>query len=190
MIEIISIVLFAGLVLLVFGRAVMLRKRGIKVLVFGVTNKSDFLLMPIVAFLVYSILSCIFGFPFFNILKSVFFESNIIRFAGALLCASSLVWFGFALKSFGDSFRVGIDEKQPDKLVTAGMFGISRNPVYVAFIAFLFGMLCMYPNLSVFLGAAALFSALHRQILREEKFLRGHYGEEYKAYCIRVRRYL
>ncbi|MDR0305399.1 MAG: hypothetical protein LBI42_01030 [Chitinispirillales bacterium] len=33
-------------------------------------------------------------------------------------------------------------------------------------------------------------TVIHRQVLREEKFLRKHYGEEYENYCRRVRRYL
>jgi len=32
--------------------------------------------------------------------------------------------------------------------------------------------------------------AIHRQILREEKFLLAHYGEEYKNYRKKVRRYI
>jgi protein-S-isoprenylcysteine O-methyltransferase Ste14 len=33
--------------------------------------------------------------------------------------------------SFGTSFRVGIDVEHPDKLVTTGIFAVSRNPIYV-----------------------------------------------------------
>jgi protein-S-isoprenylcysteine O-methyltransferase Ste14 len=35
-------------------------------------------------------------------------------------------------------------------------------------------------------GAACL---IHRQVLREEQFLRKHYGQEYFEYSARVRRY-
>jgi protein-S-isoprenylcysteine O-methyltransferase Ste14 len=38
--------------------------------------------------------------------------------------------------------------------------------------------------------AAAGFWLLHRQVLREEEYLRKHYGEEYTQYSRRVRRYL
>jgi protein-S-isoprenylcysteine O-methyltransferase Ste14 len=30
----------------------------------------------------------------------------------------------------------------------------------------------------------------HRQVLREEAFMRRQYGDEYTAYCRRVRRYV
>ncbi|MDR2500992.1 MAG: hypothetical protein LBD37_07940 [Treponema sp.] len=35
-----------------------------------------------------------------------------------------------------------------------------------------------------------LIITIHRQILREEKFLKKHYGNEYEEYCNQVRRYL
>ena len=39
--------------------------------------------------------------------------------------------------------------------------------------------------------AVILFSlAIYRQVLREEKFLAAHYGEEYEKYRKKVRRYL
>jgi hypothetical protein len=41
-----------------------------------------------------------------------------------VLLAASLV-------SFGKSFRVGIDIDYPDKLVTSGVFAITRNPICV-----------------------------------------------------------
>ena len=40
----------------------------------------------------------------------------------------------------------------------------------------------------IFLVAAA--GLIHRQVLREEDYLKRHYGEAYAQYCHRVRRYL
>ena len=117
-------------------------------------------------------------------------HEGAVAWIGLLFCAAALVVFAATLKVFGDSFRVGIDEQQPDKLVTAGSFAFSRNPIYVCFLAFFFGMFLQYPNL-ILAGLIVLFAPLiHRQILREETFLRAQYGEQYAAYCARVRRYL
>jgi len=39
--------------------------------------------------------------------------------------------------------------------------------------------------------AVALFAiAIHRQVLREEAFLKKHYGDACAKYCEKVRRYL
>ena len=92
--------------------------------------------------------------------------------------------------SFGKSFRVGIDTQHPKKLVTDGIFTHSRNPIYVAFGFILIGQFLIFPNWILLIYVAAGFWLLHRQILREEEYLRKHYGEEYAQYSRRVRRYL
>jgi len=178
------------LVALAAGRGFILRKRGINAFVFGVSDKSDFLLMPVVALFFYTVLACAFGLPFPAMLKTPFFENVIVGWLGMALCVASLIWFAVTLKAFGDSFRIGIDETAPDKLVTGGVFAVSRNPIYLAFISFILGMLFVYPNITILLVFILFALVIHRQILREEKFLRGHYGEEYEAYCRRVNRYL
>lgn len=185
-----SVIALILLIALAAGRGFMLRKRGINAFVFGVTDKSDFLLMPVVALFFYTVLSCALGMPFPAALKSPLFESSIVSWLGITLCIASLVWFAVTLKAFGNSFRIGIDEAAPDKLVTSGVFGVSRNPIYLAFISFIFGMFLVYPNIANLLVLVLFVAVIHRQVLREENFLRGHYGEEYEAYCRRVRRYL
>src|SRR5581483_9592596 len=95
-----------------------------------------------------------------------------------------------SLVSFGRSFRVGIDVEAPDKLVTTGIFAISRNPIYVGFALVLVGQFLAFPNwipLAYLVAGVLLF---HRQVLREESFMRQHYGQDYAQYCRRVRRYV
>ena len=66
----------------------------------------------------------------------------------------------------------------------------SRNPIYVAFAVVLLGQCLIFSNwiLLVYLGAAVWL--FHRQVLREEDYLKQHYGQEYLKYCQKVRRYL
>lgn len=92
--------------------------------------------------------------------------------------------------SFGMSFRVGIDTEHPEKLITTGIFACTRNPIYLAFGLVLVGQFLIFSNwiLLVYLIAAGWL--IHRQVLREEAYLKQHYGEEYLAYCEQVRRYL
>jgi len=95
-----------------------------------------------------------------------------------------------SLISFGSSFRVGIDVDKPDELVTTGVFAVSRNPIYVGFAFVLVGQFLVFPNWIPLIYLAAGFSLFHRQVLREESFMRQHYGREYAEYCRRTRRYL
>ena len=185
-----NLALFFCFIALVLGRAALLRRKGIKVLLFGVTDKSDFLLVPMIIVIIYTVLAAAFKLPFPTVLIKPFINNEIISGIGTGLCAASVVWFALALKSFGDSFRVGIDETAPDKLITSGMFAISRNPVYVAFLSYFIGIMLSYFNITSIAALVLFCAAIHRQILREERFLKKHYGKEYDGYCARTRRYL
>ncbi|MEB3051229.1 isoprenylcysteine carboxylmethyltransferase family protein [Mycolicibacter sp. MYC123] len=94
------------------------------------------------------------------------------------------------LVAFGSSFRVGIDTDRPDKLVTSGVFSISRNPIYVGFGLLLLGQFLVFPSWIPLIYLLAAVWLFNRQVLREETFMREHYGREYAEYRSRVRRYL
>ena len=177
-------------VLMVLVRAMMLRKRGVNVIVFGQTDKSDFLLVPMVLAIAYTALANTFGLPMWNILIRPFWDNAASGWLGLSLCAVALIGFSLTLASFGDSFRVGIDMGKPDKLVTNGTFSISRNPIYVCFLLFFAGLFLVHRNIVIAVAVVLFALAIHRQVLREEKFLAGHYGDEYRAYSAKVRRYL
>jgi protein-S-isoprenylcysteine O-methyltransferase Ste14 len=175
---------------MVMIRSALLRRHGIKAIVFGVTDKTDFFIIPVALFFFYTLLSGVFNWPFPDILLNLFWNNTVVYICAIVICTASLIWFGITLKAFGKSFRVGIDEKTEEKLITNGTFSISRNPIYLAFILFFTGIFLSSPNIisSVFL--ALLILIIHRQILREEKFLKNHYGSEFEDYCSKVRRYI
>lgn len=173
---------------MVLTRVVMLRRRGIEAMNFGKTDKTDFLILPFALFYFYTVIANAFNLPLVS--TQVFFTSEPVAWLGVLFCGLGLLLLLWSLVSFGKSFRVGIDENQPDKLVTDGIFAYSRNPIYVAFALILLGQFLIFPNwvLLLYLGGAVWL--FHRQVLREEAYLKQHYGEEYAQYCRRVRRYL
>jgi protein-S-isoprenylcysteine O-methyltransferase Ste14 len=185
-----SICLFALFFIIIQIRAAMLRRRGIRALVFGQTDKSDFILVPLVLAIAYTALARTFDLPIWEVLIRPFWESDIPGWFGLALSVVAIVGFAVTLVSFGDSFRVGIDVNKPDKLVTGGMFAISRNPIYVCFLLFFAGLFLIHRNIVIAVAIVLFVLAIHRQVLREEKFLAGHYGEEYAAYRKKVRRYL
>ena len=185
-----SVCVFALFAATVLIRAAVMRKRGIKVIVFGQTDKSDFLLVPIVLAIAYTVLARTFELPVLPVLILPFWASVAPGWIGLALCMAAIAGFGATLISFGDSFRVGIDIEKPDKLVTGGMFAISRNPVYICFILFFIGLFLVHRNIVIAMAVVLFAFAIHRQVLREEKFLKDHYDAEYTAYAKKVRRYL
>src|SRR5215510_4573710 len=180
-----TIVLVLGMVI---TRVLLMRRRGIRAMHFGNIDKKDFVIPPFAFFYFYLVFAAAFGWPMVS--KQQFFDSEALSWVGVFLCVSGLLLFLLSLVSFGRSFRVGIDTDHPGKLITTGVFALSRNPIYVAFWIIMLGQFLIFPNwilLAYLPGAAWLF---HRQVLREEDFLRKQYGQEYTEYCNRVRRYL
>jgi protein-S-isoprenylcysteine O-methyltransferase Ste14 len=118
------------------------------------------------------------------------FDLQWVGWVGAFACVFALVLMPWSLVSFGRSFRIGIDAERPDKLVTTGIFALTRNPIYVAFGLVLLGEFLILPTWVRLIYVLAGFALLHRQVMREEAYLTSHYGDEYRTYCTHVRRYL
>jgi protein-S-isoprenylcysteine O-methyltransferase Ste14 len=184
-IAVLSIIL---LITMVISRVLMLKKQGIKAFQFGKIDKKDFLIPPFVLFYFYLIFANAFSAP--TIRGQEIFYSEILAWIGVNLCLLGLIFFFWSLVSFRKSFRVGIDVNHADDLVTTGVFAFSRNPIYVSFGLVLIGQFLIFSSWILLIYVVAGIWLLHRQVLREEEFLKGHYGEEYGEYCKRVRRYL
>ncbi|WP_068176234.1 isoprenylcysteine carboxylmethyltransferase family protein [Mycobacterium sp. UM_CSW] len=172
----------------VIGRVVLLRRTGTRAMHFGKLDKTDFLIPPVALFYFYTVFAAAFGWPLAS--RQRFFHSTLLAWLGVAFCLVGVLILVLSLVSFGNSFRVGIDTDHPGRLVTTGIFAVSRNPIYVGFFVFLVGQLLVFPNwvpLIYLLAGTALF---HRQVLREEGFMRQRYGDEYADYCRHVRRYV
>jgi protein-S-isoprenylcysteine O-methyltransferase Ste14 len=179
-----TILLLMGTVL---TRALIMKRQGVEALNFGKIDKTDYLIPPFALFYFYLVFAAAFQLP--SPSRQVLFHSEATRWAGVLFCLAGVVLLWWTLVSFGKSFRVGIDTSHPDRLVTSGVFSYSRNPIYVAFGVVLLGQFLVFPNWILLVYMAAAVWLFNRQILREEEFLKGHYGQEYSDYCSRVRRY-
>ena len=180
-----TLVLMLGIVL---TRVFLLRQQGIQAMKFGGIDKTDFFIPPFALFYFYVVLAAAFNWPTVN--KQEFFHSEMISWTGVLFCFAGLLLLLWSVVSFRQSFRVGIDADHPDRLITDGVFAFSRNPIYVAFAIILIGEFFILPNWITLIYIAAATWLFHRQVLREEDYLRRHYGHAYVDYCNRVRRYL
>ena len=112
-----------------------------------------------------------------------------LMIAGALLIVFGDFVFVWALISFGNSWRVGIDEKKAGGLVTGGIFAFSRNPIFVFLDLYFIGTFLINGALVFLVFAGVTILGIHYQILQEEKFLAGKYGQAYREYCSRAGRY-
>lgn len=176
------------LIAMVLARVLLMRRLGIRAMNFGKTDKKDFLILPFAFFYFYMVFAGAFSLP--AVSRQEFFQSAIASWMGVLLCLAGLIFLLLSIVSFGKSFRVGIDADHPGKLVTTGVFAFSRNPIYVAFGFVLLGQFLLFSNWILLVYVMAGIWLFHRQVLREEKYLKQQYGRQYSDYCDRVRRYL
>jgi protein-S-isoprenylcysteine O-methyltransferase Ste14 len=114
----------------------------------------------------------------------------------SLLRASALVSLMLAFcvmvaaqSQMGRSWRVGIDAGKTD-LVTGGLFGVVRNPIYSAIALATTGVALLTPGCWTLVGAlhAAFVVALQARL--EEEHLTGLHGDAYRTYAARVGRFI
>ena len=90
--------------------------------------------------------------------------------------------------------RTTVNPRDPSKtstLVTAGVYGWTRNPMYLGLLLLLGGWAIHLGSVSCF-AIPPLFALLiqHVQILPEERLLRARFGDDYDRYTRRVGRWL
>ena len=98
-----------------------------------------------------------------------------------------LVWFSQSQMS--SSWRIGIDEINKTELVTKGVFSISRNPIFLGIMITNIGLFLVIPNAFTLLIISLSTISVNTQIRLEEEFLKREFGNEYKEYTKKVRRW-
>ena len=98
--------------------------------------------------------------------------------------------FLLAITCMKDSWRAGIPKSDKTKLVTNGIYKISRNPAFLGFDLVYIGILLLYFNPIHLIFTLFAIIMLHLQILQEEKFMEATFNDEYVDYKKKVFRYL
>lgn len=113
------------------------------------------------------------------------------RIMGIALALLGDVVFVISVRTMKDSWRAGVSETEQTKLVTDGIYQISRNPAFLGFDMVYIGILLMFFNWILFLFSAAAIFMFHLQIVKvEEPFLDAAFGDDYRKYKKKVNRYL
>ena len=127
----------------------------------------------------------------YNLLMPIpWLNSFLLIGIGLALLASALIWVLIAQIQMGDSWRIGIDEKTNSPLVQHGLFGVSRNPIFLGMLVMLVGLLLAIPTAATLIVTLLGFALIHIQVRLEEPFLLDKYGEAYRVYQKHVRRWL
>ena len=90
--------------------------------------------------------------------------------------------------------RTTVDPRFPERterMVVSGVYRISRNPMYLGFVLILLGWACCLANSLSFLLIPVFVYYIDRfQIQPEERCMLSRFGDEFKAYAARVRRWI
>ena len=131
----------------------------------------------------------------FGIRHFVPFEISIpilpARISGALLIAAGA---GLGLAGTGNLVRGGttpFPHRPSSALVESGAYRFTRNPIYLSMAVVLAGVALFLRSGWHLAMTVLLVAVLDRtQIPREERYLEALFGDAYRAYARRVRRWL
>lgn len=115
---------------------------------------------------------------------------SALQSTGIVLLLIALVWVLIAQPQMGDSWRIGIDTEVKTDLVQQGIYGLSRNPIFLGMQVMLLGLLLVLPNALTLTVCVVGIVLIHIQVRLEEAHLTQLHGEAYRAYRQRVRRWL
>ena len=107
----------------------------------------------------------------------------------AFLIIGTVILFLSTIKLKND-LVFGLSSSESHQLQTKGIYSVSRHPFYLGFVFILFSSCLFNPhylNILAFIGAWIIH---HFVMIREEQFLSSQYGDEYRQYAKRVKRYI
>ena len=118
-------------------------------------------------------------------------DSLLLLYGGVTLCALAII----GLLGIGLMFhrhKTSLEPWKPTTRVLAhGPYAYSRNPIYVAFCFLAIGIGLSQNSLWMTLSfIPSVFVVFHTAIAKEEKYLEKKFGEEYRRYKEKVRRWL
>lgn len=110
---------------------------------------------------------------------------------GILLIIIGLI-MAIHIKQIFEQIDTEIDTfKRPRKFVDSGLFSISRNPIYLGFTLSLVGVGVLIGNLVSLIGILIFFLITNTwYIPYEEKNMEKEFGDDYKIYKSKVRRWI
>lgn len=126
--------------------------------------------------------------PFLTSIESL--KSEYLVWIGYGLLHLSFITIFIAQRNMANEWRIGIDNENKVNLITNGLFGISRNPIFLGVIIVFIGLFLIIPNVVTAVVLVSGIIVIQVQVRLEEEFLIASLGNEYKEYMAKVKRWL
>jgi protein-S-isoprenylcysteine O-methyltransferase Ste14 len=114
------------------------------------------------------------------------------RWAGAgIAFLNAAVFIGGALNGFRKAKTPAPPWLPTTAIVTTGVYGASRNPMYLGMAMLYVALALALDSLTAIFGLLPALVIMHfGVILREERYLEAKFGEAYRTYKAAVRRWI
>ena len=118
-------------------------------------------------------------------------NNSAMRWVGMAMAVTGIGLTYAAQVGMGAEWRIGIDRTEVTGLVTSGVFGLVRNPIFTAMIFTAVGFALMVPNVIAVIAVVCLVVAIEMQVrFVEEPHLRRLHGTGYEQYAAEVGRFV
>lgn len=106
----------------------------------------------------------------------------LLFYGGLFLYCAGMLLLIVSIVNFSAPTQNGIN--------TQGLYKLSRNPMYLAYFVYYLGCAALTQSLPLLAFTLIFQISAHWIILSEERWCIEQFGEEYRAYMNRVRRYI
>ena len=118
-------------------------------------------------------------------------RTDLHRFIAGTLVAVGVAVFAAAIRNFSAAGTPVQGNRATRVLVTTGIHGWSRNPIYLGMFLIYIGIGIGVRSPSILILALPLAVIIRYSVVaREEAYMEERFGEAYRAYKARVRRWL
>jgi len=119
-----------------------------------------------------------------------YLQNDILVWVGLGFIHLAFLIIFIAQRNMANEWRIGIDNENKVNLITKGMFGISRNPIFLGVIIVFIGLFLIIPNAVTVVILVSGVIVIQVQVRLEEEFLLNQLGKEYKEYISKVKRWV
>jgi protein-S-isoprenylcysteine O-methyltransferase Ste14 len=107
----------------------------------------------------------------------------LLRMLAACCAVAALAGSIRAWREMGNHWTMAVTRDEAGTLLTAGMFGRVRHPIYALSVLLMLATLVVVPTLPMLLVAAIHVTLMNVKARNEERFLLAAHGERYARYC-------
>jgi protein-S-isoprenylcysteine O-methyltransferase Ste14 len=124
----------------------------------------------------YGALCLVVSFLFYDVFLIDFVPAWVLLLLGALLIVAGVPFFFVSAVAAHRAYREG-------RLLTRGVYGLCRHPIYAAWVVFLVPGMVLIARTWLGLSLPVFMYVLLRILVREEEaYLEDRFGEEYRLY--------